>query len=74
MEELKTAQELLNEVKILSNGLRETIDSLQNRCNDKTLRYEDLPDYLTIEELKGWLPLGTNKLYALANKPGFPTI
>ena len=74
MEEIKTAQGLLNEVKILSKGLRETIDSLQNKCNDKLLRYEDLPDYLTIEELKGWLRFGTNKIYELANTPGFPTI
>lgn len=74
VEEIKTAQGLLNEVKILSNALKETIDSLQNRCNDKLLRYEDLPDYLTIEELKLWLRLGTNKTYDLANTHGFPTI
>lgn len=74
MGEIKTAQGLLYEVKILSNDLKETIDSLQNKCNDKLLRYEDLPDYLTIEELKGWLRLGANKAYDLANTPGFPTI
>ena len=53
----------------------ETIDSLQNKDNNiKLLRYEDLPDYLTIEELKVWLRYGTNKIYELANTPGFPTI
>ena len=74
MEEIKTAQGLLNEVKILSNGLKETIESLQNRCNDGLLKYEDLPDYVTVEELKDWLRLGTNKTYELAKTPEFPTI
>ena len=35
-------------------------------------RFEDLPDYLTIQELRDWLRLGTNKAYELASKPGFP--
>lgn len=35
-------------------------------------RYEDLPDYLTIKELKQYLQIGTNKTYELANTPGFP--
>lgn len=36
------------------------------------LRFEDLPDFLTIDELRIWLRLGRNAVYELANKPGFP--
>lgn len=36
------------------------------------LRFEDLPDFLTIKELQAWLRIGTNKAYELANTPGFP--
>lgn len=36
------------------------------------LRYEDLPDYLTIKELQVYLRCGQNKAYAYANRPDFP--
>ncbi len=36
------------------------------------MRYEDLPDYLTIKELKQYLRVGNNRAYSLANTPGFP--
>ena len=36
------------------------------------LHYDDLPDYLTITELRQYLRIGTNKAYSLANTPGFP--
>lgn len=38
------------------------------------LRFEDLPDFLTVQELRDWLRIGTNKAYALAKKPGFPVM
>lgn len=38
----------------------------------KYLRFDDLPDFLTIEELRQYLRIGANKAYELANKPGFP--
>lgn len=40
--------------------------------NKPYLRFEDLPDYLTVRELKEWLRIGTNKAYELANTKGFP--
>jgi len=36
------------------------------------LRFDELPDYLTIDELRQYLRIGTNKAYTLANTPGFP--
>ena len=36
------------------------------------MRYEDLPDYLTVQDLKKYLRIGTNYAYELANTPGFP--
>lgn len=38
------------------------------------LRYEDLPDYLTIKELRQYLRIGANKAYKLAAMPGFPCL
>ncbi|NPV74295.1 MAG: helix-turn-helix domain-containing protein [Pelotomaculum sp.] len=38
------------------------------------LRYEDLPDLLTIKELRQYLRIGANKAYELANSPGFPVL
>jgi len=38
------------------------------------LRFEDLPDFLTIRELRDWLRIGSNTAYALAKKPGFPVM
>lgn len=38
------------------------------------MRYEDLPDYITVNELKNWLRIGTNKAYELANTRGFPRL
>lgn len=40
--------------------------------NVPSLRFEDLPDFLTINELKLYLRIGTNKAYELANSPGIP--
>ena len=40
----------------------------------QTLRFEDLPDFLTIKELKQYLRIGTNKAYELANRKDFPSI
>ena len=40
-------------------------------CSE-SLRYEALPDYLTISELCTWLRIGTSKAYKLAKMPGFP--
>jgi predicted DNA-binding transcriptional regulator AlpA len=37
-------------------------------------RYEDLPDYLTFNELREWLRLGENKGYRLVNTKGFPVL
>ena len=39
---------------------------------ESVLRFEELPDYLTIQELRDWLRIGTNKAYELANRKGFP--
>jgi excisionase family DNA binding protein len=41
---------------------------------NQNLRFEDLPDYLTVKELRQWLRIGTNKAYQLANTPGFPCL
>jgi excisionase family DNA binding protein len=38
------------------------------------LRYDDLPDYMTVKELKQYLRIGNNKAYELANTPGFPCL
>lgn len=38
------------------------------------LRYEDLPDYLTVKELRQYLRIGANKAYELAKTPGFPCL
>jgi predicted DNA-binding transcriptional regulator AlpA len=43
-----------------------------NRLGTQNLRYEELPDFLTIKELQQWLRIGQKKAYALANTPGFP--
>jgi hypothetical protein len=72
--EIKTAQELLNEVKMLSSGLQDLVENLRRRSEGEHLKYEDLPDYLIIKELKTWLRFGSNKVYELVNTPGFPTI
>lgn len=47
---------------------------MQEQVENVSTRFEDLPDYLTIQELRGWLRLGTNKAYELANRPGFPVL
>ncbi len=36
------------------------------------LRYEQLPDFLTVQELRKWLRIGERKAYELANTKGFP--
>ena len=33
-----------------------------------SLRYEELPDNLTVQELKRYLRVGTNKAYQIANE------
>jgi predicted DNA-binding transcriptional regulator AlpA len=38
----------------------------------QNLRFDELPDYLTINELQQWLCICSAKAYALANTPGFP--
>ncbi len=38
----------------------------------QNLRFDELPDYLTIDELRQYLRIGAKKAYALANTPGFP--
>lgn len=40
----------------------------------KNLRFEDLPDFLTIKELKQYLRIGNNKAYELANRRDFPSV
>ena len=44
-----------------------------NEVNNINLRYEDLPDFLTIKELRIYLRIGANRAYALANRKGFPS-
>jgi hypothetical protein len=44
------------------------------RIATENLHFEELPDYLTIDELRQYLRIGTNKAYALANTPGFPCL
>ncbi|MBO8169314.1 MAG: excisionase family DNA-binding protein [Thermoanaerobacteraceae bacterium] len=34
----------------------------------ENLRYEDLPDFLTVKELKEYLRVGWNKAYQIANE------
>jgi hypothetical protein len=41
-------------------------------ATNQPLRFEDLPDYLTINELRAWLRIGQKRAYALAKTPGFP--
>ena len=38
----------------------------------QNLHYEQLPDYLTVDELRQWLRIGAKKAYKLANTNGFP--
>ena len=38
------------------------------------LCYDQLPDYLTVKELKQYLRIGNNKAYELANRPDFPSL
>ncbi len=38
------------------------------------MRYEELPDVLTVAELKELLKIGTNKAYELVNASDFPVI
>ncbi len=38
------------------------------------LHFDELPDYLTVDELRTWLRIGTKKAYSLANTPGFPCL
>lgn len=47
---------------------------MNNQVQNPALRFEDLPDYLTVQELRDWLRIGTNKAYALAKRPGFPVM
>lgn len=44
-----------------------------NEVNNNKLRFEDLPDFLTIKELRIYLRIGANRAYALANRKGFPS-
>lgn len=41
---------------------------------EKGLQYDDFPDFLTIEELKQYLRIGTNKAYELARRQSFPKV
>ena len=72
LNELKVAQTLVSEVKTLSDGLQETINTLKTEVQDKYLRYEDLPDYIDTKILKEYLKVGTNRIYELTNSSGFP--
>ena len=38
----------------------------------QNLRFEELPDYLTIDELRQYLRICSTNAYKLANTPGFP--
>ncbi len=38
------------------------------------LKFEDLPDFLTIKELQQYLRCGETRAYELANTKGFPTM
>lgn len=42
--------------------------------DNDNLRYEDLPDFLTVKELRQYLRIGYNKAYELANRKDFPTL
>ena len=42
--------------------------------NNKNLHYDDLPDYLTVKELREYLRIGHNKAYQLASRPDFPSL
>lgn len=72
LNELKAAQTLVSEVKTISDGLQDTINTLKTEAKDKYLRYEDLPDYIDTKILKEYLKVGTNRIYELTNSPGFP--
>lgn len=43
-----------------------------NHDKKPAMRFEDLPDHLTVLELRDWLRIGTNAAYDLAKRPGFP--
>ena len=45
-----------------------------NNQERETPKFEELPDFLTIKELKQYLRIGTNKAYELANRQDFPKI
>lgn len=47
---------------------------MTDRQAEASPRFEDLPDFLTVQELRDWLRIGTNKAYDLAKKPGFPVM
>jgi excisionase family DNA binding protein len=49
-----------------------TRDKWQKAENIK-LRYEDLPDFLTVKELSKYLRVGANRAYTLANRKDFPS-
>lgn len=42
--------------------------------DNNSLRYDELPDFLTVKELRQYLRIGHNKAYELANRPDFPKI
>ena len=48
-------------------------ESTEN-INTKGLRYEDLPDFLTMEELRKYLRMGIHSVYALSKRPDFPKV
>lgn len=41
---------------------------------ETTVRFEDLPDFLTIKELKLYLRVGYGTAYKLARRPDFPKV
>ncbi|MCM1567014.1 MAG: helix-turn-helix domain-containing protein [Dehalobacter sp.] len=45
-----------------------------NSIDIRKLRNEDLPDYLTVNELAQYLRIGMNKAYELARRPEFPSV
>lgn len=72
LNELKAAQILISEVKTLSAGLQETLNTLKDETENQYLKYEYLPDYVDTKILKVYLKVGTNRIYELTNSSGFP--
>lgn len=55
-------------------ALSEQVKNLTRPDIEQGMRYEDLPDYLTIKELKQYLRCGETRVYELANTKGFPSL